>query len=139
MFGSIFNFFQESTRFCNYSKNQFNNELTFIIPYWIKDLEERFDEEYNYCAHAEYHHAKDDENKTWYDICLNSEYEYNKLISKGWTPQQARSILPNSLKTELIMTGTTSQWHDFFKLRWANDAHPQMRELTIPLKQAMNL
>src|SRR5574344_480236 len=55
----VFSFAQESTRYCNYSKDKFDNELTFIIPCWIDDIEERFDSEYNYCSHSEYHHAKD--------------------------------------------------------------------------------
>ena len=124
-----FSFTQESTRYCNYSKDKFGNELTFIIPCWIDDIEERFDKEYNYVAHAEYHHAKDDANKQWYDICLDSEFVYNDLIEKGWKPQQARSILPNSLKTELIMTGFISDWKHFLKLRCDKSAHPQAQEL----------
>ena len=107
----VFSFSQESTRYCNYSsKDKFNNELTFIIPCWIDDIEERFNSDYNYCSHSEYHHGKDDANKQWYDVCMNAEYVYNDLIQKGWTPQQARAVLPNSLKTELVMTGFDSDW-----------------------------
>ena len=57
------------------------------------------------------------------------------MLNEGWTPQQARSVLPNSLKTEIVVTGTKSQWVEFFKLRCDNAAHPQMRELTMPLKE----
>lgn len=131
----VFSFTQESTRYCNYSKDKFGNELTFIIPCWITDIEERFDKEYNYVAHAEYHHAKDDANKQWYDLCLNSEFVYNDLVKEGWKPQQARAILPNSLKTELIMTGFVSDWKHFFMLRCAPGAHPQAQEIAIPLEQ----
>jgi thymidylate synthase (FAD) len=165
----IFSFAQESTRYCNYSKDKFDNELTFIIPNWIDDLEER-----SYCAHAEYHHTKSDVNKQWFDVMMNADFVYEDLIRDGWQPQQARSILPNSLKTEVIMTGFLSDWigkvsvydkeretycnvqrwcpsfeedirktynspdyriylEGFFPLRTAKSAHPQMREVAIPL------
>lgn len=132
-----FSFAQESTRYCNYSKDKFDNELTFIIPCWIDDIEERFDSEYNYCAHSEYHHGKDDANKQWYDVCMNAEYVYDDLIQKGWVAQQARAILPNSLKTELVMTGFESDWNHFFELRCSSKAHPQAQELAIPLHKEM--
>lgn len=133
----VFSFAQESTRYCNYSKDKFDNELTFIIPCWIDDIEERFDSEYTYCSHSEYHHGKDDANKQWYDVCMNAEYVYNDLIQKGWVAQQARAILPNSLKTELIMTGFESDWNHFFELRCSSKAHPQAQELAIPLHKEM--
>lgn len=129
----VFSFAQESTRYCNYSKDKFDNELTFIIPCWIDDIEERFDSEYTYCSHSEYHHGKDDANKQWYDVCMNAEYVYNDLIQKGWVAQQARAILPNSLKTELVMSGFDSDWKHFLDLRCDATAHPQARELAIPL------
>lgn len=129
---------QESTRYCNYSKDRFGSELTFIIPCWILDIEERSNMEYNYVAHAEYHHAKDDANKQWYDLCLNSEFTYNSLIEKGWSPQEARSVLPNSLKTEINVKMNLREWRHFFKLRCDKPAHPQMRELTIPLLEKMH-
>lgn len=122
----VFSFVAESTRFCNYSKDKFGNELTFIIPCWITDLEERFDKEY--------HHTMNDNNKKWFDLCIDVEQVYNDMIKEGWKPQQARSVLPNSLKTELIMTGTIEQWNGFFNLRCATDAHPQARELAISLQ-----
>ena len=64
---------------------------------------------------------------------LQAEEAYMKLLKEGWIAQQARAVLPNSLKTELIMTGTIEQWEGFFKLRCAKDAHPQARELAVPL------
>ena len=66
---------------------------------------------------------------------LDNEAIYSDLIKQGWKPQQARSILPNSLKTELIMTGFVSDWKHFFHLRCAKGAHPQAQELAIPLEQ----
>lgn len=124
-------FAQESTRYCNYSKDKFGNELTFIIPCWIKDLEEK-----SYLAHAEYHHTKEDASKQWYDACMNSEFDYDDLIRLGWKPQEARAVLPNSLKTELIVTGFTSDWNHFFDLRARGTTgapHPQAKELAEPL------
>lgn len=127
----VMSFAQESTRYCNYSKDKFGNELTFIIPCWIKDLEEK-----SYLAHAEYHHTKEDASKQWYDVCMNSEFVYEDLIRLGWKPQEARAVLPNSLKTELVVTGFTSDWDHFFDLRARGTTgapHPQAKELAEPL------
>lgn len=129
----VFSFAQESTRYCNYTKNKFNNELTFIIPCWIKDLEED-----NYYARCQYHNAKNDPSKEWFNACIDSESFYIYLINEGWKPQEARTILPNSLKTELIMTGFDSDWQNFFKLRCAPNAHPQAKELADMLKDKFN-
>ena len=129
----VFSFAQESTRYCNYTKDKFNNELTFIIPCWIKDLEEN-----NYYAYCEYHHSKNDASKRWFDSCMSSEFVYTNLIEEGWKPQEARTILPNSLKTELIMTGFNDDWENFFELRCAPNAHPQAKELADMLKNKFN-
>ena len=129
----VFSFAQESTRYCNYTKDKFNNELTFIIPCWIKDLEEG-----NYYAYCEYHHSKNDASKRWFDSCMSSEFVYTNLIEEGWKPQEARTILPNSLKTELVMTGFNDDWENFFELRCAPNAHPQAKELADMLKDKFN-
>ena len=129
----VFSFAQESTRYCNYSKDKFNNELTFIIPCWIKNLKEG-----NYYAYCEYNNSKNDTSKRWFDSCMSSEFVYTNLIEEGWKPQEARTILPNSLKTELIMTGFDSDWQNFFKLRCAPNAHPQAKELADMLKNKFN-
>ena len=129
----VFSFAQESTRYCNYTKDKFNNELTFIIPCWIKDLEEG-----NYYAYCEYHHSKNDASKRWFDSCMSSEFVYTNLIEEGWKPQEARTILPNSIKTELIMTGFDSDWQHFFELRCVPNAHPQAKELADMLKDKFN-
>lgn len=129
----VFSFAQESTRYCNYCKDKFNNELTFIIPCWIDDIKEQ-----SYQAYCEYHHAENDSSKLWYDTCMNAERVYEDLINKNWTPQQARSVLPNSLKTELVMTGFNDDWRNFFKLRCAPNAHPQAKELADMLKKQFN-
>ena len=129
----VFSFAQESTRYCNYSKDKFNNELTFIIPCWIKNLKEG-----NYYAYCEYNNSKNDTSKRWFDSCMSSEFVYTNLIEEGWKPQEARTILPNSLKTELIMTGFNDDWQNFFKLRCAPNAHPQAKELADMLKDKFN-
>ena len=129
----VFSFAQESTRYCNYSKDKFNNELTFIIPCWIKNLKEG-----NYYAYCEYNNSKNDTSKRWFDSCMSSEFVYTNLIEEGWKPQEARAILPNSLKTELIMTGFDSDWQNFFELRCAPNAHPQAKELADMLKNKFN-
>lgn len=115
----VFSFAQESTRYCNYTKDKFGNEITFIEPCWEMQEDE----------------------KELFTVCLeNMENAYNALISSGWTPQQARAILPNSLKTELVMTGFVDDWNHFFSLRTSIIAetgkpHPQASELADPLME----
>ena len=115
---------QESTRYCNYSNDKFGNELTFIKPCWFKH-----DAKY-YLDHL-YLDGKIDVEAE--DIWLSSMYlrerEYLALLEQGSTPEQARSILPNSLKTEIVMTMNLREWRHFFKLRCAKAAHPQAREI----------
>lgn len=117
----IASFAQESTRYCNYSKDKFGNELTFIRPFlWDKDS-------------FEY--------SRWLEVCKMAEDEYCRLMSQpGCTPQEARSILPNSIKTEVVMTTNYREWRHFFKLRAARatgPAHPQMEQITRPLLEEL--
>lgn len=127
----VFSFAQESTRYCNYSKDKFGNECTFIIPGWLNYEEQQFvNKNDSSCS------IRTDlsEHEYFIDLLLESERTYNYLTQYcNWKPQQARAILPNSLKTELVMTGTIEQWEGFFKLRDAGSAHPQARELAHPL------
>lgn len=111
----VFSFAQESTRYCNYSKDKFGNELTFIEPCW------------------EWYSPTRDGFSEFRTSLVNAENTYLYLIEHGWKPQQARAVLPNALKTELVMTGFVSDWVHFFKLRNADSAHPQARELAKPL------
>ena len=130
----VFSFAQESTRYCNYTKDKFDSELTFIIPCWIKDIKED-----NYYSFIDYHRDNIDGSKEWYDICLNIEQTYFRLVEDdNWKAQEARAVLPNSLKTELVMTGFDSDWQNFFKLRCAPNAHPQAKELADMLKDKFN-
>lgn len=109
----IASYSQESTRYCNYSSNKFGNELTLIRPYfWSEDCE----------AYS-----------IWKQTMQEIENNYNKLIKLGVKPEEARSILPNSLKTEIVVTMNLREWRHFFKLRTSKRAHPQMREVAIPI------
>ncbi|MCI8378673.1 MAG: FAD-dependent thymidylate synthase [Lachnospiraceae bacterium] len=109
----IASFAQESTRYCNYSKDKFDNGVTFIKPFFFKDDSERY--------------------TAWLSAMDVAEQSYLKLLELDATPQEARSVLPNSTKTEIIITANYREWRNFFKLRTAKAAHPQMREVTIPL------
>lgn len=134
----VFSFSQESTRYCNYSKNKFGNELTFIIPNWFSGLklssEEESAEVYGNQIVNRWYSSNDTENM-WVISLLDQEITYIELLEKGWLSQQARTILPNSLKTELMMTGFVTDWKHFFELRCSKAAHPQAQELAIPLEQ----
>lgn len=117
-------FSQESTRYCNYGKDNFGNQLTFIIPLWVnwpKDNEPEYD------TSAE----------LWYNSLKVAEYTYKKLLKEGWTPQQARTVLPNSLKTEIVATANLREWRTILKQRTSTAAHPQMRELMCPLLEEL--
>ena len=118
---------QESTRYCNYAKDKFDNQLTFIIPSWISlPLEGEWK-----CTGDQTGFSEGE--NIWYKSLLKVEEDYNKLIELGWQAQQARAILPNSTKTEINVKYNLREWRHFFKLRTSPAAHPQMRELTIPL------
>jgi len=119
----IASFSQESTRYCNYTRNKFNSEITFIIPEWI-DLT-------NWDGRI--HASAIDTRMIWLRAMHRFELDYNKLIEDGWQPQQARSVLPNSLKTEIVITANLREWREIFRQRTSRASHPQMRELMIPL------
>ena len=107
-------FAQESTRYCNYSKDKFGRELTFIRPFFLKD--EQF--------------------TLWEKAMKEAEIAYFSLLESGCTPQEARTVLPNSLKTEVVMTANMREWRHFLKLRAVGTTgapHPQMAEVATPL------
>jgi thymidylate synthase (FAD) len=127
----VFSFAQESTRYCNYSKDRFGNELTFIIPCWLDYKEQQFTDKDDSSIRTDL-----SEHEYFIDLLLEAENTYNYLVQYcKWKPQEARAVLPNSLKTELVMTGFVSQWTEFFRLRCASNAHPQAQELAIPLRE----
>ena len=107
----IASYSQESTRYCNYSNDKFGNELTFIKPCFFEEGSHKYE--------------------IWKNSMQNVENEYMELIRAGAKPQEARSILPNSIKTEIVMTMNLREWRHFFLLRCDKAAHPQMREVAI--------
>lgn len=105
----IASYSQESTRYCNYTGEKFGGELTFIRPFfWAEDSRQY---------------------EIWKQMMQQAEDSYTELLRLGATPQEARSVLPNSLKTEIVMTMNMREWRHFFRLRLAPAAHPQMREV----------
>ena len=105
----LFSFAQESTRYCNYGKSKFNHELTFIKPCFWEESGEQY--------------------QAWLNAMESAERSYFELLDKhSATPEQARSVLPSSLKTELLVTGNVREWRHFFKLRTDKAAHPQMQQ-----------
>lgn len=106
-------FCQESTRYCNYSKDDFGTEITVIKPCFLEEG-----------TGAWWY---------WKNGCEKAEKAYFNLLKWGCTPEEARSVLPNSLKTEVVMTANLREWRHFFKLRTADAAHPQMKEVARPL------
>lgn len=111
----IASYTQESTRFCNYSKGRFGSEITVIKPcFWDDDSKEY---------------------EIWKNATENAEKAYIELIKLGAKPEEARSVLPNSLKTEIVITMNLREWRHFFKLRASKRAHPQMKEIATALLQ----
>ena len=114
----VMSFAQESTRYCNYSKNKFGQELTFIEPAWefpssdIINIKERFEA-----------------------ILGEAEANYMELITLGFKPQEARAVLPNALKTEIVVTAFIDDWKHFFELRCDSAAHPDIRKLALDLQK----
>ncbi len=109
----IASYSQESTRYCNYSKGQFNGEITVIEPCFLIPGTAGYD--------------------MWYMACQMAEQYYFSMLDWGCSPQEARAVLPNSLKTELVMTANIREWRHFLKLRTSKAAHPQIREIAIIL------
>lgn len=135
----VMSFAQESTRYCNYSKDKFSNELTFIIPSWCSNRDEAHIIPNKYDVNWNDELIKDfgnEQGRLYIGLAL-AENTYLDLLKIGWTPQQARAILPNSLKTELVMTGFVSDWKHFFRIRSriaeTGKPHPQAQELADPL------
>lgn len=133
----VFSFAQESTRYCNYSKDKFGKELNCIIPCWYKNMFEGNSYNIELC-HTYDLTISEGLSRTeaaWIQAMCEAESTYFGLLTEGEPAQQARNVLPLALKTELIMTGTIEQWEGFFKLRDAGSAHPQAYELAHPLHE----
>lgn len=125
-----FSFGQESTRFCNYSLNKFGSNLTFIEPCWFEDINS---------LDAKENITKLKAQQEWKNHMQLVEDSYFRLLDYNWTPQLAANILPNALKTELVMTGFVNDWKHFFDLRSdiakTGKPHPQAEELATPLRE----
>ncbi|ABI69644.1 FAD-dependent thymidylate synthase [Syntrophomonas wolfei] len=104
---------QESTRYCNYSRDRFGQEITLIEPFFFLNDQKAYE--------------------LWYHSCMLAEKNYMALLAAGRSAQEARSILPNSLKTEIVVSYNIREWRHFFRLRCDMAAHPQMRQVAIPL------
>jgi len=117
---------QESTRYCNYKGG-----ITFIIPPWVDIKIGEYKTLFPKVA------MTNDKDWEWYKSIFEAERTYLLLLSKGLLPEQARSVLPNSLKTEIVMTCNLREWRHVFALRCSKKAHPQIRELMLPLRSEM--
>lgn len=117
----------ESTRYCNYSKDKFNNQITFIKPSWIT-LDKEITSINELCLRSGQYDTGNP-NLRYLASLVEANYTYILLLNKGWTPQQAREILPLSIKSELISCGFEDAWKNFFYRRCAKDAHPMAREI----------
>lgn len=137
----VFSFAQESQRYCNYSKDKFNNELTFVRPTWLNIPTGNYtywDGDWCDIDKMKIQLPSDNsiaDNFLW---CLdNAERQYQLLINKGLKPQEARGILPNATKTEIVVTGFESDWKHFFELRRSSKAHPDVKKLADELRELM--
>ena len=124
---------EQSTRYCNYSKDKFGNEVTFIIPCWLN-----IPNSSTYTPQEISLLHKEEDIQLYLHGLSHSEFYYFNLLEQGWKPQQAREVLPLNTATELIHTAFVSDWKHFFMLRTAKGAHPQAQELAIPLMLEFN-
>lgn len=129
----VMSFAQESTRYCNYGKDKFGNEVTFIEPTWYRTVTDEQREAFDdfLSISEESYMALSDK---WENRTPDKRYK-TKFKGNPLTPQQARQVLPNALKTEIVVTGFESDWKHFFDLRTAGAAHPDMRKLAVELKE----
>lgn len=137
----IASYSQESTRYCDYG----GDHVAFVLPPWAAEhIPTGVYTEDNYNVFNEEVSKGADYNEVVYSAflwawgMLAAEKLYKDLRNRGWSPQQARSVLPNSLKTEIVMTMNLREWRHFFTLRTSKAAHPQMREIAIPLLEEFN-
>lgn len=111
-------FAQESTRYCNYSQEKFGTEITVIKPWFAIEKSSAY--------------------SVWEHFCSECEEGYFNLLAIGASPQDARAVLPNSLKTEVVMTANYREWRHILELRCSEKAHPEMRRLMLPLLEDLH-
>lgn len=137
-------FSQESTRYCNYSKDRFGNEISFIEPSFFLPVEvvadnfEEKEKEKLFLSTKEVNKSRNSKMAEWKNAMDLAEQYYFVLLNSGATPQEARTVLPNSTASTIVVTGYIDQWDHFRKLRVASSAHPQMREIAKPLINMLN-
>ena len=140
----IASFAQESTRYCNYSKDKFGNEITVIEPCFFEEfpvetrirMRETIDGKRSYPFPMEDMTDRMKQYASWYRACRQCEHDYLLMLDRGVTPQEARDVLPTSLKTEVVMTANMREWRHFFELRaigTTGKPHPQMQEVAMKL------
>lgn len=122
-------FSQESTRYCDYNRGH----ITYIIPPWVQLPPGIYNSEEVTKQGESWGMRFDPQDRIWATQMMEIEKQYKKLREGGWLPERARSVLPNSLKTEVIVTANMREWRHIFTLRCSNKAHPQMREIMRPL------
>lgn len=122
----------ESTRYCNYSKDKFDNQITFIQPSWI--ILDKEIAPINELCLLSGQYDRENPNLRYLASLVEANYTYILLLNKGWTPQQAREVLPLSIKSELISCGFEDAWSNFFYRRCAKDAHPMAREIATKVR-----
>lgn len=133
-----FSFSQESTRYCNYSKDKFDNEIKYIIPSWLDIPEGKYaywDGDWVDTDKMKINVSDEGKASSFLFTLDHCEMMYNSLINHGCKAQEGRQVLPNALKTELIMTGFASDWEHFFGLRDDSKAHPDAQKLAKPLHE----
>lgn len=134
-------FAQESTRYCNYNKDKFDNEITYIIPTKLEDKLNPGQYTYwddDWCDLNDYkimYPCNNDDVDMFLQQLNSDELSYSFLIDSGWKPQEARQVLPNALKTEIIVTGFEHDWEAFIRLRSAKNAHPDIQKLANLIKE----
>ena len=138
----VMSFAQESTRYCNYTKDKFDNQITFIIPTWANIPEGKYtDWDGDWCNVEKMTVLKPIENDAvdqFLFLCKYAETSYNLMVDRGAKPQEARQVLPNATKTEIVVTGFESDWEHFFELSTAGAAHPDIRKLALELQEKLN-
>ena len=151
----VMSFCQESQRYVNYSLDKFGNDITYIIPKKIKDIINDLADTYDPVeqtkrdwlvnmpiekAVTDYGIVLNDGIMCWYKSLERDEADYMYLVNTcEWKPEEARGVLPNDCKTDIIVTGSETAWKHFFELRTAPGAHPDMRELACPLEAEFKL
>ena len=143
----VFSFAQESQRYCNYSKDKFDSQVTFVIPTWANIPEGKYtDWNGDWCDVEKLTVLKPIENDAvdqFLFLCKYAETSYNLMVDRGAKPQEARQVLPNATKTEIVVTGFESDWEHFFSLRspkyGAQGMHPDIAKLADELYEKLNI